>query len=104
MNKDGSFDQNPRRRPVPIAAMLPKFSLFDQLIQNVLDLLARTRSRFEFLEDARQARSAVPGLLDVPKQVFLIKDWFLPSTHDTRARLLCPHTPSLLTSPIEEHR
>src|SRR5262249_44741137 len=62
MDKNRAFDQVSRRSLVPAATVFGDLPLFDQLIQNVLDLLACSRRRSEIFKNPPEIRTTVGGL------------------------------------------
>ena len=84
--------------------MLRDLPLFDQLVQDVLDLLPRPRRRIEILENPLEIRPALDRLPNISQQVFFIKIGLTLPSGATASRLPPAHTSSLLTSQIEEHR
>src|SRR5206468_1953136 len=58
MNENRALDQTPRRRLVAVSPVLREFSFFDELIEDVFDLLARPRRRVEIAKDVLQIGAA----------------------------------------------
>src|SRR5436190_16327567 len=84
--------------------MFGQFAFFDQLIQDVFDLPSRSRCRIELFENALQVRATVRRRLDVLDEIVLTDLRLRPPACPLTARVLRPHTSSLLTSLTEEHR
>ena len=70
MNHDRSFDKISGSRLVAVSAMLGETTFFDKLIQDVFDLLASGRRRFEFFENSLKIGAAISRFLDVLNEIF----------------------------------
>src|ERR1041385_8322541 len=104
MQQDGAFDQIPDRRFEPTSTVLGELSLFNKLIEDVLDLLPCSGRGLEIFENALQIYSAVGGLLNVAKEILFIKVRLRLASASASSRLPRLHNSSLLTLIIEEHR
>ena len=70
MNDDRSFDKISGGGLVAVSPMLGETSFFDELIQDVFDLLARGRRRIEVFENSVEIGAAIGRFLDVLNEIF----------------------------------
>src|SRR5690242_20109081 len=103
MKENCPVNQVSGRGFVPIPAMLLELSFLYQLIQNVFDLLASAGSRIEVFQYPLEIHPSIGRLLYVSNQ-FLFTNIRRFVLCFTPTGVPCPHSLSLLTSQIEEHR
>ena len=103
---DRAFNEISCRRFIAVSTVPGQLSVFNEFVEDVFDLLARSGRRVEVFQNPGQIHAAIGRSLNMPKQVFLAKVQGLRVLSGLRFRSRPPHShnPSLLTSPCEEHR
>ena len=104
MDENRSFDQIADCGLIPAATMLRQLALFNQLVQDLSDLLARRRRDIEILQNVPEICPAIGRLPDISQQILFIEVRSAVSPRATLTSLPPAHMSSLLTSQIEEHR